>query len=93
MLREVPLANVGVVSLELSKEFVSSREVAIRFLDARDSVNDELVEAIIPNKVKEASWKFVENGGFVVLNKVYMGFTCKGEYKVGCKSDTPSSRY
>ena len=93
MLREVLLANVGAVSLELSKEFVGSREVAIRFLDARDSLDDELVEAIIPNKVKEASWKFVENGGFVVLNKVYMGFTCKGEYKVGCESDTPSSHY
>jgi hypothetical protein len=68
MFREVPLLYVGVVALEFGEEFIGTREASIRLADARDSVNDELAEAIISDEVKEASGELVKDGAFVIFD-------------------------
>jgi hypothetical protein len=48
VLGEVPLMDVSVVALELVEEFVRRWEAAVGFTDARDSVDDELLESVVP---------------------------------------------
>ena len=43
---------MGIISLELGKEFVGCRESAIRLADTGDSVDYELAEAIIADEVE-----------------------------------------
>jgi hypothetical protein len=73
---------MGVVSLELVEEFVGRWEAAVGFADAWDSIYDEFLEAVVSYKVEEAAQEFVEEGAFVVLDKVGAGFACEGENKI-----------
>ena len=82
VLGEVPLSDMGVVSLELVEEFVGRWEAAVGFADAWDSIYDEFLEAVVSYKVEEAAQEFVEEGAFVVLDKVGAGFACEGENKI-----------
>ena len=52
-------------------------------MDARDTVDDELLESVIANEVEEAAQEFTEYGGFVVLDEVSSWFTCEGEDEIG----------
>jgi len=65
---KVPLADVGVVALELFEKFVRGWEAAVWFVDTRDSVDDELVEPVVTDEVKEAGGELVEEGPSVVFN-------------------------
>lgn len=64
------MADMGVVALELIKEFGGIGEAAIQFVDAGDPINNEFAEAVVPDEVEEAIWEFVEYGCFVVFDKV-----------------------
>lgn len=59
---------VGVVVLEFGEEFIGTGEASIGLVDARDSVNDELAEAVISDKVEEASGELVKDGAFVIFD-------------------------
>jgi hypothetical protein len=83
--------DVGIVSLELHKEFGCSWELAIGLADIWDTVDDELAESVIADEIEEACGEFVEEGSFVVFNEVAPWFTCKSEYKIECKTDAPSA--
>jgi hypothetical protein len=83
MLREVPLADVSIVALELVEEFVCSWEASIWFADAGNAIDDELLETVVADEVEQASWEFAEYGILVVFDEVSSGLSGKGKDEVG----------
>jgi hypothetical protein len=59
VLGEVPLTDVGIVTLKLCEEFVRGWEAAVLFSDTWDPIDDELAEAIITDEVEEPCGEFV----------------------------------
>jgi len=68
VLGEVPLTDMGIVSLELVKEFICRWEAAVGFADAQDPIYYKLLEAVVPNEVEKTFRKFIEESASVVLD-------------------------
>jgi len=89
VLGEVPLTDMGIVALELSKEFVRSGEASIWFTDARNSINNKFAKSVISDKVEKSSRELVEDGSSVVFDQVSTGFTCEHENEVRGETNAP----